>query len=216
VAVTSSIEAVLWDFGGVFTASPFVAIDNYAESQGVDRGHLMEVIFGSYDVDTDHPWHRCERGELALADAFAEISATATDAGMRFDAGELFGGMANDSFDRTVVIDAVRATRSRGIRTAVVTNNVREYGKTWRSMIPVDELFDTIVDSCELGVRKPNPTIYQIALERLGVEDPSRAVFLDDFEGNVVAARNLGLHGIVVTPDPRPALDELAVLLETA
>ena len=216
MGVTSSIEAVLWDFGGVFTASPFVAIDTYAAAQGVDAADLLEVVFGSYDSDTDHPWHRCERGELGLGDAFSAIAAAATDAGMRFDAGELFSGMANDPFDRTIVIDAVRATRARGIRTAIVTNNVREYGETWKRMIPIDELFDTVVDSCELGVRKPNPAIYEIALERLGVSDPSRAVFLDDFYGNVVAARNLGLHGIVVAPDPRPALRELTVLLEAS
>lgn len=212
--MTSSIQAVLFDFGGVFTASPFVAIDTYASVQGVDPAELLEVVFGSYDVDTDHPWHQCERGELGMADAFAQIAATATASGMRFDAGELFGGMTNDPFDRTIVVDVVRDVRARGYRTAVVTNNIREYGSTWRKMIPVDELFDEIVDSCELGVRKPNPVIYEIALERLGVDEPAQAVFLDDFEGNVVAARKLGLHGIVVAADPRPALDELHALLE--
>jgi epoxide hydrolase-like predicted phosphatase len=212
----SPIDAVLWDFGGVFTASPFAAIDSYAESQGVDADALLAVIFGSYHTDTDHPWHRCERGELAMADAFADIASAADRAGMKFDAVDLFGRMVNDRIDRSIVVETVRDVRSRGIRTAIVTNNVREYGDTWRSMIPVDELFDAIVDSCELGVRKPDPAIYRIALERLGVDDPTRAVFLDDFEGNVVAARDIGLHGIVVGPDPRPALDELIALLDRA
>lgn len=214
--VTSSIEAVLFDFGGVFTGSPFQAIDKYAAAQGVDRDDLMLLVFGSYHADTDHPWHQCERGELGLVEAFTQITASATDAGIRFDAGELFSGMADDPYDRTIVVDYVRSVRARGIRTAVVTNNVAEYGSTWRTMIPIDELFDAVIDSCEIGVRKPNPAIYHTALEQLGVTDPSRAVFLDDFEGNVIAARELGLHGIVVGYDPQPALDELTVLLEAS
>jgi putative hydrolase of the HAD superfamily len=99
--------------------------------------------------------------------------------------------------------------RTDGVRTAIVTNNIREYGDTWRKQLDVDTLFDTVVDSCIEGVRKPDPAIYLTALERVGVTDPSRVVFLDDFENNVVAARNLGLHGIVVESDPRGALAEL-------
>jgi epoxide hydrolase-like predicted phosphatase len=209
-----SIEAVLFDFGGVFTASPFQAITVYAESQGADPGHLMEVVFGPYDIDTDHPWHRLERGETTMAAAFSEISDSATAAGLRFDAAELFGHMGSDPYDRTLVVEFVRETRTRGVRTAVVTNNVREYGSAWRGMIPVDELFDVVIDSSELGIRKPNPAIYLTALDQLGVAEPSRAVFLDDYAGNVDAARAVGLLGIVVGVDPQPALEELAALLE--
>ena len=214
--MTSSIEAVLFDFGGVFTGSPFQAIDKYAAAQGVEPEDLMELVFGSYHADTDHPWHQCERGELGLGDAFTQITANAHAAGIRFDSGELFSSMAEDPFDRTIVVDLVRSVRARGIRTAVVTNNVAEYGSTWRRMIPVDELFDAVIDSCEIGVRKPNPAIYHVALEQLGVREPSRAVFLDDYEGNVVAARALGIHGILVGYDPQPALDELTALLEAS
>jgi len=214
--VTSSIEAVLFDFGGVFTGSPFQAIDKYAAAQGVEPEDLMDLVFGSYHTDTDHPWHQCERGELGLGEAFTQITANATEAGIRFDAGELFSSMAEDPFDRTIVVDLVRSVRARGIRTAVVTNNVAEYGSTWRKMIPIDELFDAVIDSCEIGVRKPNPAIYHAALEQLGVHDPSRAVFLDDYEGNVAAARALGMHGILVGYDPQPALDELTALLEAS
>lgn len=214
--MTSSIEAVLFDFGGVFTGSPFQAIDKYAAAQGVEPEDLMELVFGSYHADTDHPWHQCERGELGLGEAFTQITANATEAGIRFDAGELFSSMAEDPFDRTIVVDLVRSVRARGIRTAVVTNNVAEYGSTWRKMIPIDELFDAVIDSCEIGVRKPNPAIYHAALEQLGVHEPSHAVFLDDYEGNVAAARALGMHGILVGYDPQPALDELTALLEAS
>ena len=112
------------------------------------------------------------------------------------------------------MIEAVRAVRARGLRTAIVTNNIREYGDAWRARLAIDELFDLVVDSCEEGVRKPDPAIFHTTLDRLGVDDPGRAVLLDDFEGNLVAARGIGMHGILVGPDPRPALDELAALLD--
>jgi putative hydrolase of the HAD superfamily len=210
----TAFEAVLWDYGGVFTPSPFAAAHAYARAQDADPDALVRIVFGSYDADTDHAWHQLERGELTFADALTQIKLDAEAAGMRFDTGEMFSGMVADDVDRTIVIEAVRAVRARGLRTAIVTNNIREYGDAWRSRLAVDELFDLVVDSCEEGVRKPDPTIFRTALERLGVSDPTHAIFLDDFEGNLVAARSLGLHAILVGSDPRPALDQLAELLD--
>jgi putative hydrolase of the HAD superfamily len=209
-----TIEAVLWDYGGVFTPSPFGSVNAYALAVGADPVVFREMVFGSYHTDGDHPWHQCERGEISVADTWAQISAAVETAGYRFDLAEMFGGMRGDSVDRSIVVDAVRAVRARGLRTGIITNNIREYGDTWRSQLPMDELFDTIVDSSHEGVRKPNPVIYFTALERLGVANPAHAVFLDDFEGNVVAARNLGMHGILVEDDPRGAIDELLALLD--
>jgi putative hydrolase of the HAD superfamily len=209
-----TIEAVLWDYGGVFTPSPFAAAQIYARAQGADPDVMVRIVFGPYDTDTDHAWHRLERGELSFVDALGLIAAEAATAGVRFDSGELFSTMAGDDVDRSVVIDAVRAVRARGIRTAIVTNNIREYGDAWRARLAIDELFDLVIDSCEEGVRKPDPAIFRTALERLEVDDPARAVFLDDFEGNVLAARALGMQAILVGPDPRPALEELAARLE--
>ncbi|HXY92120.1 MAG TPA: HAD family phosphatase [Acidimicrobiia bacterium] len=209
-----TIEAVLFDYGGVFTPSPFGAVNAYAHALGAEPAFFREIVFGSYDTDSDHPWHRCERGEISVAQTWQEISAAVESAGYRFDLAEMFGRMRGDGVDRAIVFDVVRDVRARGLRTAIITNNVREYGDAWRGQLPADDLFDTIVDSSHVGVRKPNPAIYHIALERLAVADPSLAVFLDDYEGNVVAARNLGMHGIVVGDDPRPALAELAALLD--
>jgi putative hydrolase of the HAD superfamily len=209
----TAFEAVLWDYGGVFTPSPFGAAHAYATAQGVDPDAMVRIVFGTYDTDSDHAWHQLERGELSFVDALTRIKADAEAAGFRFDTGEMFSGMVVDDVDRTVVTDAVRAVRARGLRTAIVTNNIREYGDAWRSRLAIDELFDLVVDSCEEGVRKPDPAIYLTALERLGVADPRRAVFLDDFAGNIDAARAIGMHGILVGPDPRPALHELDALL---
>lgn len=106
----------------------------------------------------------------------------------------------------------VRKLRAAGFLNGIITNNIREFSNAWRTMIPVDELFETVVDSSAEGMRKPNPKIYLLALERLGQLAPEQAVFLDDVEDNVEAARKLGIKGIRVDRDPAPALAELAQL----
>jgi epoxide hydrolase-like predicted phosphatase len=209
----SAFEAVLWDYGGIFTGSPFAAAHAYARSQGVDPSQMVEIVFGAYDSDTDHAWHQLERGEITFADALTRIKAAAAANGFRFDTGEMFSMMVTDEIDRGLVVEAVRMVRARGLKTAIVTNNIREYGDAWRGQFPLDELFDAIIDSCEEGVRKPDPAIFRTALIRVGVGDPSRAIFLDDFPGNVDAARAMGMHGILVDADPAPALDELLSLV---
>jgi len=207
-----AIEAVIWDFGGVFTPSPFAAAHAYARSQGAEPDAFVRLVFGDYDDDTDHAWHRLERGEIAFTVALEEIGEAAVSSGVRFDAAEMFGSMVDDEVDRSIVTDYVRDLRGRGLQNAILTNNIREYGDHWRERLAVDELFDLVVDSCLEGVRKPDPLIYERALERLGIR-AAAAVFLDDFEQNVVAARALGMQGIVVGPDPRLALAELDALL---
>ena len=168
------------------------------------------MVFGSYEADTDHVWHQLERGEITFVEALTRIKADAEAAGFRFDSGEMFSMMVTDEIDRTLVVEAVRLVRAKGLRTAIVTNNIREYGDAWRSQFPLDELFDAIVDSCEEGVRKPDPTIFRTALDASWASATRPApIFLDDFPGNVDAARALGMHGILVGEDPAPALDEL-------
>ena len=108
----------------------------------------------------------------------------------------------------------MRRLRSEGYATALVTNNVVEFREHWRKLIPVEALFDCVVDSSEEGVRKPDPAIYHLALERLGGVAPQRAVFLDDFQGNIDAATRLGLSGILVTADYERAIGDLDRLLD--
>ena len=100
-----------------------------------------------------------------------------------------------------------------GCRTAIVTNNIREFGQGWRGMLPIAELFDAVIDSHEVGVRKPDPRIFELALERVGAVAPARAVFLDDFQGNVAAAERLGLRGVLVEEAWERAITTLHDLL---
>ena len=102
------------------------------------------------------------------------------------------------------------------MKTAIVTNNIREFADGWRAMLPVDELFDVVVDSAHEGVRKPDPRIFRLALERLGGTAPEAAVFLDDFHGNVAAAERLGIRGILVEEDHGPPCSAPRVLPRAA
>jgi putative hydrolase of the HAD superfamily len=89
----------------------------------------------------------------------------------------------------------MRELRGRGYRMAICTNNIREWEPRWRAMLPVDEIFDVVVDSAFVGSRKPEPRIYRITLERLD-GTPERTLFIDDVELNCEGARALGIEAI--------------------
>jgi len=93
------------------------------------------------------------------------------------------------------MIDYMRDLRERGYKLAICTNNVREWERLWRAMLPVDEIFDVIVDSAFVGTRKPEPRIYALTLERLGVS-AGAAMLIDDIEVNCTAARELGIRAV--------------------
>jgi len=207
------IEAVLWDYGGVFSGSPFEAMAGVAREMGVDPQRYLEIVFGPYDHDTDHPWHRLERGEIPLAVARAEIQDLGRREGIDSDPFHLFGAMSRGGGGpRSEVVEFARELKGAGLRSALVTNNAVEFRAFWRRSIPLDELFHCVIDSSEVGLRKPDPRIFELALGRLGVP-AARAVFLDDYAGNVEAARRVGMRGVLVTDDYAAALAELGRLL---
>ena len=211
-----AFEAVLFDFGGVYTASPFSAFETYAEEIGVSAETVLGLVFGPYDRDTDHAWHRLERGEISIRDARDAIMADARAEGIELDPVEVLTRMAGGDGPRTALVERTRALRDAGYRLGLVTNNAKEFGPAWKPVLPLDELFHAVVDSSEVGVRKPDPAIYLLALERVGGIAPERAVFVDDFAGNVAAARALGMQGILVGADPRSAIAELDAILARA
>ncbi len=211
--MSSIFDAVLFDFGGVFTPSPFDAVSSMAAGLGTSPEKLTEVVFGSYSEDSDHPWHRLERGELPLESARSEILRLGEDNGFEADVHKLFAAMGGGGLIREELVACVRALRRRGMRTGLLTNNIAEFREHWRAALPVGELFDDIVDSSEVGIRKPDRRIYRLACERLEVV-PERTVFLDDHPGNVDAAQHAGLVALLVGADPAEALAELERTLD--
>jgi epoxide hydrolase-like predicted phosphatase len=202
------IDAALFDFGGVLVREG--SVNDFARlAPHADPALVLQHAIGAYHEDDDHPWHRVERGELDMAEWYTLTVAALAEAGIEVVVPSSGSVMFTPN---EPVVDAVRAVRAAGGRTAVVTNNVRELSHTWRPVLPLDELFDTVVDSCEVGLRKPNPAIYVLACERLGVA-PERTVLLDDIESNLRGAEAAGLRGIHVRPDPTPAVEALRALL---
>ena len=207
------IRAVLFDFNGVLTTSPFAHMHALGEDHGVGGDTVLELMLGPYDDDTDHGWHRLERGEIEIDEYARDLLQRAAAAGVDVDFSKLADLLSRiDVHD--VVVERIERLRADGYATALVTNNVKAASDQWRALVPVDELFDVVLDSCRIGMRKPNPAIFHHALALLGDIAPDHAVFLDDAPGNVEGARRAGLHAILVDSDaPELALGELDALL---
>jgi putative hydrolase of the HAD superfamily len=208
------VKAVLFDFGGVITGPlepMFVAV---AETAGCEPAELAAFLFASYDSDVDgeNLWSRVERGEMPFADLCAWAEEEGRRRGWTIDLRRMVDFLGGIEL-RTAVLDRIADLRRRGYRTAVVSNNFKEFDAFWRHRLDLDVLFDTVVSSWEVGVRKPEAAIYRVTLERLGGIVPEEAVLLDDFEVNLAGARAIGLHGILVGREAGPALAALETLL---
>jgi putative hydrolase of the HAD superfamily len=156
-------------------------------------------------------WAALERGELTLPDFHVQLEAEATAAGFRLDAATLMAKIATGFGPRPAMSVAIRRIREAKLRTAALTNN---WPRPDDAPFPAngDGLgFDVVVESATVGLRKPDPRIYELVLSRLGVEAPD-AVFLDDLGINLKPARAMGMTTIKVT-DPDLALVELADVL---
>lgn len=206
-------DAVLFDYGGVLTESPFVALDALLADLGggIAVDELRELVFGVYHEDTDHGWHRMERGELGFGDYFAELTSTMEARGLSVELAT-FARSLGTLASHDHMLELVAEVRAAGVATAMVTNNVAEGRGAWQHLVEA-ELFDVVVDSSAVGVRKPDPRIYRLTLERLGGVEPSRALMLDDAPGNVAGAERAGLDAILVTDDGRSAAAELRRML---
>ena len=208
-------DAVLFDYGGVFTQSPFHAVGGMAAELGTSADRLIDVVFGSYAADTDHPWHRLERGELGMEAARQAILGLGAEHGFEADLYKLFAAFASSGGICEDLVACVRDLRRDGFRTGLLTNNIAEFRAHWQATLPLAELFHDVVDSSEVGMRKPDLRIFALACDRLSV-DPARAVFLDDHPGNVDAAQRAGLAAVLVEEDPAGALADLARILGRA
>lgn len=208
-----AIDAVLFDFHGVLTdASPWGA---FAAAGGdADPEAVLHVFMGDYGADTDHPWHQLERGEITMAEFGVGLIQRAADAGIELD----FTALREYHAEMAVhprMVETIAKLKADGYKTALVTNNIKEAGDEWRSLLDLDALFDAVVDSCVVGMRKPNPAIFLHALTQMGGVAPERAVFLDDHPVNVAGAERAGLRGILVE-DVDAALEQLAALLSAS
>jgi putative hydrolase of the HAD superfamily len=190
------VEAVISDFGGVLTTPLIRSFMAFQDVTGISMETLGTTMQRIAEADGEHPLFELERGRITEA-AFLERMADELehDLGHRPEM-HRFGEIYFEALrPNEPMIELMRELKAGGYRLALLTNNVREWEPVWRSMLPVDEIFELVVDSAFVGCRKPEPRIYEIALERLGLPAAS-CLFVDDVEVNVEAARELGLAAI--------------------
>jgi len=212
VSASGPITTLISDFGGVLTSPLLRSFAAFQDEAGVPLealGRAMQVIA---EREGENPLFVLERGEMSEPAFLGTIGAElelrlGRPVEMHTFAERYFASLtAND-----VLIEHLRGLRDRGLRLAMLTNNVREWEPRWRAMLPVDELFELVVDSAFVGLRKPDPEIYRLTCSRLGVE-PGECLFLDDLEPNVAAARELGMAAVQFV-DNEQAIPEMDALL---
>jgi putative hydrolase of the HAD superfamily len=192
----SRIEAVISDFGGVLTSPMLESFVGAVQSSGVTLEEIGKAMVAVAERDGANPLFELETGRMTEATFLGRLSeAISAERGARVELDD-FGALYFQGLKpNEPVIDYMRDLRERGYRLAICTNNVREWEARWRAMLPVDDIFDVIVDSAFVGTRKPEPRIYEITLERLGTS-PEATLFVDDVDVNCEGARALGMNAI--------------------
>jgi putative hydrolase of the HAD superfamily len=192
----AEIEAVISDFGGVLTTPLIQSFMAFQDETGISAETLGKGMQAAAEANGENPLFEMERGEITEV-AFLE---TLTDAlepllGHRPEM-HRFKEIYFDALEpNPAMIELMRELKAEGYQMAMLTNNVREWEPLWRSMLPVDEIFETVVDSGFVGCRKPESRIYELTLER--IERPAEAcLFVDDVLVNCEGARKAGLRAV--------------------
>jgi putative hydrolase of the HAD superfamily len=192
------IEAVIWDFGGVFTTSPFEAFARYETERGIPVGTIRKINSTNHETNA---WAQFEQSKVDI-DGFDRLFAEeALALGHHIPGRDVLPLLAGDF--RPEVIEALRRVKAAGLKTGCITNNMphNAAGGTaaGRSLYSKDimAMFDVVIESAKIGIRKPNPKIYELMCEQLGVAPPV-CVFLDDLGGNLKPAKAMGMTTIKV------------------
>jgi putative hydrolase of the HAD superfamily len=210
------IEAVVSDFGGVLTTPLTQVFSSLRDEDGLAPDEIGGALRRIAERDGAHPLYELECGRMTERDFLAELSAQ-----LRSDLGRDDVEMASFAEryfthlqPNEPMIAFLRKLRDDGYRLAMLTNNVREWEERWRAMLPVDELFEVVVDSAFVGLRKPDPAIYRLTCDRLGVA-PERCLFVDDIEVNCTAAAALRMVAVWFRDTPQ-AIEEMRAALGDA
>jgi putative hydrolase of the HAD superfamily len=190
------IEAIVSDFGGVLTTpllSSFMAVQDEIGITPEDLGKAMRAITAE---DGENPLYALERGEMAEADFLERLNDGLEPLlGHRPELHRFREVYFEALHPNQPMIELMAELKAAGLRMAMLTNNVREWEPVWRPMLPVDEIFETVVDSGFVGCRKPEPRIYEMTLERLGLA-AEVCLFVDDLEPNIEGAREAGMRTV--------------------
>jgi putative hydrolase of the HAD superfamily len=205
--VSPRFKSIVFDFGGVLITPITTLIDEVAGWHGVEMVDMLELLMGPRAMSTsDHPWHRAERGEIPISLLQAEVAPFAEAAGLTLRGDEYARLLCGEFRVHDEMLVRIAELRDEGYSIGLLTNSFKEFRPLLESKVDF-ELFDVVVDSSEVGHRKPEPAIFQIVAERLGV-DHDQIVYLDDFAANLTGAAAAGWTTIHVT-DIKAALSDL-------
>ncbi len=188
------VQAAVFDLGGVFLAGGVESVRGFGARHGL-APDTWDAIRGELFHD-EGIWSACERGEVTLERFVARLRELVTEAGgyvSRADAENFMGAMNDRDAGRRLRREVIEAAaRIHAVMpTALLTNNIQEWREGWRALLDLTALFDVVIDSSEVGVRKPETAIYELTREKLGL--PHEAIFfLDDLGVNLKPARALG------------------------
>ena len=205
--------AVLWDFGGVILSSPFEAFNRYEAEAGLPNDFIRSLNARNPDTNA---WAKMERSEVSL-DGFVQLfEAEASAQGYKVDGWKILQALSGDI--RPQMVEALRRCRT-AFRVACITNNMKSgegpgmarSPEKAKAVAEIMALFEHVVESSKLGLRKPDPKIYRHACDLLGVA-PERCIYLDDLGINLKPARAMGMQTIKVV-DADKAIDELQAMV---
>lgn len=193
---SEAFQMLISDFGGVLTSPLIESFAAVQDGAGIPPDSLGSALASLTESEGRNPLFELECGRIPESDFMALMSRQLTeDLGREVEFHDLGDRFFEALHPNEGMIDLIREVRRNGTRTALLTNNVREWEPQWRSMLPVDELFETVVDSAFVGCRKPEPGIYELTLERVGLP-PEACLFVDDMEINCRAAEDLGIRSV--------------------
>ena len=197
MSAPDQITTVISDFGGVLTTPLVQSFAAVQDETGIPFEDLGKAMAEIERVDGEHPLYELEKGQLTEEDFLAKLANTLEPAlGHRPELHRFREIYFDALHPNQPMIDLMREARQGGHRMALLTNNVREWEPLWRSLLPVDEIFELVVDSGFVGCRKPDREIYDLTLERLGGTDPRECLFIDDTDVNCRAAQELGMSAV--------------------
>jgi putative hydrolase of the HAD superfamily len=212
---TNGLRAIVSDFGGVLTTPLFAAFAAFQDEVGISPENLGKAMRVGLAEGEDLPLFQLERGEIS-EDKFIErledgLESILDHRPHLHHFRQKFWGALHPNEE---MIALMHELKDSGLKMAMLTNNVREWEPLWRSMLPVDEIFEEIVDSAFVGCRKPEARIYELTLERIGMP-AEECLFIDDLEPNVAGAEAAGMKAVHFR-DNEQAIGEIRAALGAA
>ena len=206
------IRAIVSDFGGVLTTPLSGSFQGFADQSGVELAALGQALAAVHERDGTNPLYELECGRLSESAFVESLRASLCELlGREVELAAFADTLWEGLVANETMIAFMASLRADGYRMALLTNNVREWELRWRALAPIDDIFELVVDSAFVGVRKPDPEIYELTVTGLGVP-AAECLFLDDIEVNCEGARRAGMPAVVFRDTEQAIADVRAVL----